>query len=101
MEPWRVLGSLKLPAPLGPPSLKDSMAVSKNQGPHFASPYNKDHNLFGSVWGPLCMEAPAQDPRELVPLASCSHQRLAAARGAQPPGPLLTVQGCLFKLGFL
>ena len=27
------------------------MAVSKNQGPHFGSPYNKDHNIFGSILG--------------------------------------------------
>ena len=27
------------------------MAVSKNYGPHFGSPYNKDHNIFGSILG--------------------------------------------------
>ena len=34
------------------------MAVSKNQGPYFGSPYYKDHYMFGSILGPLFMKTP-------------------------------------------
>ena len=29
-----------------------------NQGPHFGSPYNKDHNVFGSILGPPIYGSP-------------------------------------------
>ena len=34
------------------------VAVSKNQGPHFGSPYNKDHNMFGFILGPPIYGSP-------------------------------------------
>ena len=34
------------------------MAVSTNQGPHFGSPYHKDHNVFGSILGPPIYGSP-------------------------------------------
>ena len=34
------------------------MAVSKNWGPHFGSPYNKDPNIFGSILGPPICGSP-------------------------------------------
>ena len=49
---------------LGPPwhvkfaNLKAHLAVSKNMGPHFGSPYNKDHNIFGSILGPPIYGSP-------------------------------------------
>ena len=29
-----------------------TMAVSKSKGPHFGSPYNEEHSIFGSILGP-------------------------------------------------
>ena len=34
------------------------MAVSTNWGPHFGSPYNKGHNIFGSILGPPIYGSP-------------------------------------------
>ena len=34
------------------------MAVSKNEGPHFGSPCNKDHQIFGSILGPPVYGSP-------------------------------------------
>ena len=31
---------------------------SKTNGPHFGSPYNKDHNIFGSILGPPIYGSP-------------------------------------------
>ena len=31
---------------------------STNEGPHFGSPYNKDHNIFGSTLGPPIYGSP-------------------------------------------
>ena len=33
-------------------------AFSKNLGPHFGSPYNEDHNIFGSILGPPVCGSP-------------------------------------------
>ena len=34
------------------------MAVSQKKGPHFGSPYNKDHNIFGFILGPPIYGSP-------------------------------------------
>ena len=34
------------------------MGVSHTSGPHFGSPYNKDHNIFGSILGPPVYGSP-------------------------------------------
>ena len=65
------------------------MAVSQNKGPHFGSPYNKDHNIFGPILGPPIYGSP--HPAFGMPLGSpgrpAPRPAGTAPRPRRGPGP--------------
>ena len=54
MPPGKPLGSQ------GRPSEVPDMGGFQKLGALFRSPYNKNHSISGSIWGPLILETPIQ-----------------------------------------